>query len=247
VPQLYYASGGGSPPGLLRLSAALLFAVFVGSLAATAASASFPAYASEGAQATYTAEGGFIPFFSGVSGNITYSVAKIYSNGSMLLHVYENITAGTDLPPFITVLNITDSVQNPRTFPAVPLSNLSSSHITFQNTSANFVQNTTTTVPAGRFDTFEFAGTSVNGTAVQFWFDRSTGLVVEMSSGTSVMELDSSNFAPPSSPLTVFDTVVPFLLIFVLAWVVGGGSFLWLRHHYRKPVPQGKGSEGQKP
>jgi hypothetical protein len=203
-----------------------------------------PPYAVEGAFASYTAEGGFIPYFSGVEGNITYTVKSIFSNGSMALSIFENITAGTDLNPFITILNVTDTIQSPRNFPAVPVDNLSSLRVAFQNVSATFDQNSTTSVPAGEFDTMQFSGKGANGTAVTFWFDRATGLMIEESSGTSVMELDSSNIATPVGPPSIYNTEVPFELVFVAAFVIGGGAFLYMRHHYTKAAAHAASEAG---
>jgi hypothetical protein len=193
-----------------------------------------PAYAKDGAFASYTAQGGFIPYFSGVAGNITYTVASLFSNGSMFLHIFENITAGTDLSPFITTINTTDSIANPKIFPAVSVSNLSSHKIFFQKVSSSFLQNSTVSVPAGQFNAMEFTGTGPNDTTYAFWFDGKTGLVVEENAGTSAVELDSSSFATASSPPNNYGTEVPYELVFVFAFVIGGGSFLWLRHHYVK-------------
>ena len=209
----------------------------------SAASASTPSYAAQGAFASYTLQGGFIPYFSGVAGNITYTVSDIYANGSMLLHVFENITAGTDLNPFITTLNITDSIQAPKTFPAVPISNLSSRHVEFQNTSATFLQNSTVAVPAGSFTTMEFSGIGPNGTTVHFWFDGITGLMVEENSGTSAVELESSNIAVPTGPSGLIGGELSYELVFIGAFALGGGGFLYLRHHYtsiaqKKKLPE---------
>lgn len=209
-----------------------LFIAILAFQSSGAAHSATPLYGTPGAYASYTAEGGFIPYFSGVEGNITYTVVSVFQNGSMALHIFENITAGTDLNPFITTLNVTDRLDSPRTFPAVAMSNLSSGHIVFQNVSATFVQNTTASVPAGTFLAMEFGGTGVNGTAVNFWFDRSTGLMVEENEGTSAVELHSSNIATPSSPPAGINGEAAYELVFVLAFVIGGGAFLYLRHHY---------------
>lgn len=193
-------------------------------------------YASVGSYASYTAEGGFIPFFSGVSGNITYTVTNIYGNGSMRLQVFENITAGTDLQPFIVTLNITDSVSHPMNFPAVPPSDLSTGKIFFQNTSASFYQNGTIAVPAGQFKAMEFQGHNVNGT-VDFWFDGATGLALEMDAGAQALQLESSNIATPASVPGAVSAEASYLIVFGSAFLIGGGSFLWLRHHYTKKMP----------
>jgi hypothetical protein len=196
-----------------------------------------PSYAVQGAFASYTAEGGFIAYFSGVEGNLTYTVTRVFGNGSMGLSIFENITAGEDLNPFITTLNITDSVQNPRNFPAVSLDNLSTLHVIFQNVSATFSQNATVSVPAGTFDTLKFVGyqgTGANRTSVNFWFDRETGLMIQESSGASVMELDSTNIAIPIGPPSLLNAEIPYELVFVLAFAVGGTLFWYLRYHYTR-------------
>lgn len=205
-----------------------------------------PSYGVVGSFASYTAEGGFIPYFSGVEGNITYTVAAIFGNGSMGLRIFENITAGTDLNPFVVTLNVTDSLANPRTFPAVPLSNLTSGHIRFQNVSAAFAQNNTASVPAGTFLTMEFNGVDANGTAIHFWFDRATGLMVEENAGTSVVELDSSNIATPTGPPGGFNGELAYELVFVIAFGLGGSAFLYMRYHYTKSAQARKTAAGKK-
>lgn len=227
----------------LLLAAALCTLVAV-ALAAPLTEAASPPFAREGAFASYTTEGGFIPYFSGVSGNITYTVVGVYPNGSMLLRIFENITAGTDLPPILTTLNATDRIQNPRVFPSVPLANLTSGRVFFQNVSASYLQNATVSVPAGQFNTMEFTGQGANDTTTHFWFEAATGLVVEENAGTSAVELDSSNIATPIAPSDLYATEVPYLLVFVSAFAIGGGSFLWLRHHYTKSAAKDRGQSG---
>ena len=220
----------------MRYSSAVAFCAVLSLviLQAQAAPANTPPYAVAGALASYTAQGGFIPYFSGVVGNITYTVTSVFGNGSMAVKIFENITAGTDLNPFIATLNRTDRVSNPSIFPAVPISNLSSGHILFQKVEASFLQNNTGSVPAGPFLTMEFTGVGPNDTAVHFWFDRGTGLMVEESSGTSAVELDSTNIATPSGPPAGINGELAYELVFVLAFVVGGGAFLLLRHYYTR-------------
>lgn len=218
----------------LRILGFLACLVLLASVLALPALASPPPYATEGAFASYTAEGGFIPYFSGVEGNITYTVAHVFPNNSMSLRIFENITAGTDLNPFITLLNVTDSVSHPKIFPAVPVANLTTMHIEFQNVSATFLGNSTASVPAGSFRAMEFQGRGANDTTVSFWFDGATGLMVEENSGTSAVELESSNIATPSGPAGFLDSVLPYELVFVAAFVIGGSVFLYMRHHYTR-------------
>lgn len=227
-----------SPPRLRSLLFSAVLLALLTSPIVLASVAPSPAFASGGAFAKYTAEGGFIPYFSGVAGNITYTVASVFPNGTMALRIFENITAGTDLSPFITTVNRTDSVADPKIFPAVSISNLSSHHIFFQNVSSSFLKNSTASVPAGQFSTMEFTGTGPNRDAYTFWFDGKTGLVVEENGGTSAVELDSSNIATPTGAANTLGTEVPYELVFVFAFIMGGGSFLWLRHHYVKSSPK---------
>lgn len=191
-----------------------------------------PPYAVAGAFASYTAQGGFIAYFSGVEGNLTYTITSVFGNGSMKVELFENITAGSDLNPQVNTSTLIDSVQNPKSFPAVPLANMSTLHLVFQSVRADFVQNSTVSVPAGVFDTAKFTGKDSNGTAYTFWFDRATGLMIEESAGTSVMELDSSNIAVPIGTAGFYSSEVPYEMVFVAAFVIGGGLFLYMRHHY---------------
>lgn len=231
----------------MRRFVAIFFVLFLAAAPLVGvASSQGPPYARVGAAASYTAEGGFIAYFSGVLGNITYTVTSLFPNGTMLLHVYENITAGQDLPPFITTFNKTDSVSNPHVFPVVPLSNLSSGRIFFQNVSSSFLVNNTASVPAGVFNTMEFQGKGPNGTTYSFWFDRTTGLVVEENGGASVVELESTNVATPIGPPSGLNGEIPYELVFVIAFAVGGSLFLWIRHHYGRSAAKAKESNGGK-
>lgn len=191
-----------------------------------------PPYAVTGAFASYTAEGGFIPYFAGVEGNITYTVTSIFENGSMGVHVFVNITAGSELNPFVTTYNVTDITSAPVTFPAVPLAGLASGHVEFENVSASFLKNDTIFVPAGTFTTMEFQGVGANNTSTKLWFDPLTGLMIEGSSGTSAMQLDSSNIAVPTAPPSGLSGEIPYELTFVLAFTIGGVLFWYIRHHY---------------
>ena len=235
---------------ILHVFAVVALLILTVQSSAAAASAP-PPYAVGGAFASYTAEGGFIPFFSGVEGNITYTVLSVLGNGSMALRIFENITAGTDLNPYVTTINVTDSVGDPSTFPAVPVSTLATGHIDYQNVSASFAQNDTSSVPAGTFSTFEFTGRDSNGTSVHFWFDRSTGLMVEENSGTSAVQLESTNIATPVGQAGGFNGEAAYELVFVLAFVVGGGGFLYMRRHYersaqaKKDAAKGQPAEGR--
>lgn len=221
----------------MRPSAPWLGAIVLALLVLEASSPAFlasQAYASAGAFASYTAEGGFIPYFAGVQGNITYSVESVFSNGTMAIRVFVNITAGAELNPKVGYFNFTDSVGSPRTFPAVPPSALATNRIEFQNVSATFLKNQTLSVPAGTFNTMEFQGIGANNTATNFWFDPGTGLMIQEGSGTSAIELDSSNIAVPMGPPAGFGGEVPYELTFVIAFAVGGVLFLYIRYHYTR-------------
>jgi hypothetical protein len=213
--------------------AILALALILLPLAATASSQP-TSYASQGAFAAYTGEGGFVAFNSGAVENITYTVTDVYSNGSMLLHVYQNITAGVDLPQTIQNYSRLVQVANPTPLPVVPIANLSTGHIFFQNISSSFIANNTASVPAGIFNTMEFSGKDQNNTVYNFWFDRNTGLLVEEYEGVNALELYSSNIATPVGPPSGLNGEVPYELVFVAAFAIGGGMFIWIRHHYGK-------------
>ena len=230
---------------MLRFLAPLVVLLLLFVPLSAAAMGQSPPYAHQGAFAAYTAEGGFIPYFSGVIGNITYTVNGVYPNGSMLLHVFENITAGQDLPQTINTFNRTDRVSDPILFPAVLLSNLSTGRIFFQNVSSTFLANNTASVPAGLFNTMEFSGKGPNDTTYNFWFDRSTGLVVEESAGASAVELDSSNIAVPIGPPSGLNGEIPYEFVFVFAFAIGGGLYFWIRHHYGSAANKKRGAAGK--
>lgn len=202
-----------------------------------ASSISYPPYATVGAQAFYSGNGGFIPFLSGVSGNISYYVSDVYSsNNSMRIFVNENISLGTEAGVNTSTIstNLTDSIFAPRTFPAVPPANLTSGELTFENTLCKFVGNAFHTVPAGTFNASEFQGESSNGTVLEFWFDRNSGLAIEMVQAGSYIQLVDSNVAVPVQSQTQLSAELPFILVFVVSWAGAGALFYWIRRHYVK-------------
>src|SRR5579872_3977691 len=142
-----------------------------------------PPYAIPGAYANYTGDGGFIAFMSGVSGNISYFVSAVLPNGSMDLVVTGNLSLGTELgiPTSNVSLNLVDTANSPKYFPAIPPAALLSHQIDFQNITCIFVKSSEITIPAGTFQTDEFQGTGVNGSVLNFWFDNTTGLALQMS------------------------------------------------------------------
>jgi hypothetical protein len=183
-------------------------------------------YAAANAYAYYDAEGGFIPFFDGVQANITYSVEQLYPNGTMLIQLNASEAEGNEVPITQSLNNYTDSIGNPKIFPAVPLSDLLSNTLFFENVTCTFSKNTTVTVPAGTFDTVEYTSTNASGTRSFFWFDKNTGLVIEMAGQGSAFELISSNIAAPASEPTGVSTSIPFEEVFVVT--LGGGALMFV-------------------
>lgn len=199
-----------------------------------------PSYAKAGSYAYYDTIGGFIPFFDGVSGNISYRVTNVFNNGSMAVTLSANMTQGNEVPESQVVYNFTESISAPKIFPAVPVSDFSKSSFAFENTTCTLVKNGTATVPAGKFDTLEYSG--VNGTSykVLYWFDRNTGLVIQMAGSGAAMELVSSNIATPIAQPQGLSVTLPYILVFVVTWVVAAAAYLGLKRYYdsksKKPV-----------
>lgn len=194
-------------------------------------------YAKVGAYALYSGDGGFAAFMSGVSANISYFVSNVYPNNTMRVYVNASLTLGTEVPNGSTIVtkNVTDSVYSPTLFPAVPPENLTSGQMTFENVTCSFVKNAMHTVPAGTFNATEYQGKDSNGTIVYFWFDRSTGLSLEMDQSSSYFQLIVSNIAAPLGIQTPFQSELPFIVIFVAGWAGAGLLFyLLIRHYSRK-------------
>jgi hypothetical protein len=198
--------------------------------------ASFPAYARIGASAFYSGNGGFIPFLSGVSGNISYFVTNVYSNGSMVIFLNGNLSLGSEVTVNVSSvsLNLTDSVFSPRVLPAISPSELGSTTILFENITCSFVTNADHAVPAGTFNATEYRGRNSNGTVLDFWFDRGSGLAIEMVEPSSYFQLINSNIAIPLSTETPLAAELPFILVFVLGWAGAGLLFYWVRRYYVK-------------
>ncbi|MHB1908716.1 MAG: hypothetical protein ACYCQJ_07565 [Nitrososphaerales archaeon] len=203
-------------------------------LTSSYAQAEQPVYAKPGSFVYYVIQGAFIAFFDGVTGNISYTVKSVFPNGSMALQVSANVSSGTEVPESYQLLNYTDSVNEPRTFPAVPVANLSDSSIFFQNITANFVRDQNISLDPGEFNTAMYQGVDKNGTSYQFWFDRSTGIAVQMASNNgAAMQLESSNVVTPFAASSPTSIDVPFYEAFGVAAVVSAFAFGGLYWYYK--------------
>jgi hypothetical protein len=206
------------------------------------------AYAKVGAYAFYSGTGGFIAFMSGVSANITYTVTDVYPNNTMRLQINSNLSLGTEVSTAPTVTNesLTDSISRPKVLPVMPAQDLNGSKILFQNVSLNFVGNSNLPVPAGRFNATEYEGKNANGTVLQFWFDRATGLALQEVEAASYFQLVETNIATPLSTPTALQSETPFIVVFFVGWAGAGLLFYAVYRHYtKKPShsPLGKKSE----
>ena len=186
-----------------------------------------PPYAKVGAYALFSGDGGFVAFLSGVSANISYFVSDVYPNSTMRVYVNASLTLGTEVPNGSTIVtkNVTDPIYSPSLFPAIPPENLTSGQMTFENVTCTFVKNAMHTVPAGTFNATEYQGKDSNGTTVYFWFDRPTGLSLEMDQASSYFQLVVSNIAAPLGTQTPFQSELPFILVFVAGWACAGLLF----------------------
>lgn len=189
-------------------------------------------YASEGSYATYGALGGFIPFFDGVNGTVSYLVTNLFPNQTMGITLSANISQGNELPVSYVTYNFTDSIGSPKIFPAVPTSDFALPSFAFQNSTCTFVKNGTTTVPAGTFNTLEFSSVNATGLKSYYWFDRNSGLVVQMAGNGAVFELLSSNIALPVSIPSGLSESLPYLAVFVAGWIFAAVVFLAVRRYY---------------
>ena len=214
----------------------LIFVPGVFPLASATSPAPFPAYASVGAFANYTGSGGFIAFLSGVSGNLTYYVNSVYSNGTMLVNIKGNLSLGTEvgIPTSQVSENLTDSVFNPRILPAIPPQNLTAEKIIFQNITCSFEKNSAISVPAGTFNATEFQGTGANGSVLDFWFDRSSGLAVQMAGSGAEFQLLNSNIAVPIGFESNNSIGTQIIVVFIGGWVGAGLLFYSVRRYYLK-------------
>jgi hypothetical protein len=196
----------------------------------------YPSYAKVGAYAFYAGDGGFIAFLSGVSGNISYTITDVYPNGTMNLLVNANLSLGTEVTNNVSTVveNLTDYVFAPRILPAVPPQDLNGSEINFQNVSFTFVANNGQyTVAAGTFNATEYQA-SANGTTLTFWFDRPSGLAIEMLESGSYFQLVTSNIAVPLAVQSSFQSYLPYILVFVTGWTAAGLLFYGVRRYYIK-------------
>jgi hypothetical protein len=222
---------------VVRLVALLLVPILVSSLSVPVhASTINPAYAKTGAFAFYSGDGGFVAFMSGVSANITYYVTNVYPNNTMEVLVNANLSMGTEVStaPTIVTENLTDSISNPHILPALPPQDLTGAHIVFQNITCSFAGFSVIQVPAGRFNATEFQGKDTNGTTLDFWFDRSTGLSLQMVEAASYFQLIQTNIATPISTQPAEQAEAPFVIIFVVGWAAAGLLFYSVIKHYTK-------------
>lgn len=206
-------------------------------------SAANPGYAKVGAYALYSGNGGFVAFLSGASANISYYVYDVYPNGTMTVFVNASLSLGTEVTNGSTTIakNVTDSILYPSFMPAISPANLTGGTIEFQNVTCSFVQNAKLTVPAGIFNATEYRGVDSNGTTVHYWFDRDTGLSLEMVEPSSYFQLVQSNIALPISTPTAIQSELPFIIIFIAGWVGAGLFFYALIRHYTKRAKQKAG------
>ena len=216
--------------------------------AVTDSSGSGSAYAQVGAYAFYTVQGGFVAFFDGIAGNMTYTVTDVFSNGTMSVQVRANTTAGTEINPTYQIFNYTDSISSPRVFPVAPVTELGANQLVFQNLTCNLVGMEKIEVPAGAFNTVEYEGT-VNGTTIDFWFDSVSGLAVQEYSQLSTFQLHSSNIATPVRAIDPLQADIPYAVIFVIVAVVSVVSFFGIRNYYAKEAKRAsdKGAKRTKP
>ena len=200
-----------------------------------------PPYAKAGGYAFYSGNGGFIPYMSGVSANISYYVENVFPNNTMSLMVNANLSMGTEVSttPTIVTENLTDLISNPRFLPAVQPQNLTSRNIVFQNISCKFVGNAELQVPAGKFNATEFQGQNANGTILDFWFDRSSGLALQMVEAASYFQLIQTNIATPLSTQQPIQAEAPFIIIFVVGWGAAGLLFYGVVRYYSKKGRKG--------
>ena len=203
---------------------------------AASSGSNFPPYAKAGGYAFYSGNGGFIPYMSGVSANISYYVEDVFQNNTMSLMVNANLSMGTEVSTAPTVVNenLTDYISNPRFLPAVMPQNLTSQNIVFQNISCKFVGNSNLQVPAGKFNATEFQGQNVNGTILDFWFDRSSGLALQMVEAASYFQLIQTNIATPLSTQQPIQAEAPFIIIFVVGWGAAGLLFYGVVKYYSR-------------
>jgi hypothetical protein len=198
-----------------------------------------PVYAKQGAYVYYNVLGGSIAFMDGVNGSLIYTVTGVFPNYTMRVQVLANVSEGDEAPTSYQVLNYTDSIFEPTIFPAVPLANLSTnSKIVFENVTCSFVKYENVPLDSGQFNTSEYEGVDKNGTAYTFYFDRSTGVAVQMYSAGSAIQLEASNIVIPYAPANSVSQVLPyyedFAAAFAFSALVFGGAYWYYRAKNKK-------------
>lgn len=217
-------------------------------LTLTRAEAQQPAYAVQGAYLYYNVQGGSIAFMSGVNGSLIYKVTGVFPNNTMSLQVLANMTQGDEAPTSYQVLNYTDNIFEPTIFPAVPLANLTAnSKLVFENVTCSFVKYESIPLTPGQFNTSEYQGVDNNGTTYTFFFDRATGVAVQMYSNQGVaLQLQSSNVVAADGPANSGSQVLPYYEDFAAAFgfsaLVFGGAY-WYYHEKSKKVAINKTNE----
>lgn len=232
---------------LALLSATLIFPVFAVNEYHYSFAAN-PPFAKVGAYALYSGNGGFVAFLGGASANISYYVYDVYPNGTMNVFVNASLSLGTEVTNGSTTVakNVTDSITSPEIMPAVSPAALTGGTLVFQNVTCTFVQNAQLTVPAGNFNATEYQGKNANGTTIHYWFDRATGLSLEMVQPASYFQLVQSNIAIPTSIQTPIQSELPFLVVFIVGWVGAGLFFYAVIHHYTKKSKKSLKTETKK-
>jgi hypothetical protein len=209
-------------------------------------SAGYPAYARQGANALYSEFGGFVPFFGGVFGNVSFTVMAVFSNGTMEIIVQANVSQSGEGPPQFLNTSFLDSVYSPTQFPALPAENLSEASFVFEHTSVHFIKEAVVSVPAGNFNTTEYSGTSPDGNLTYYWFDRPTGLIVEVSKAGAAIQLRSSNVALPIGSPSALEAYLPYIALIAVLWGGIGAAYLILIRHNIKTTREGS-TEGRAP
>jgi hypothetical protein len=204
------------------------------------ADSQLPVYAIQGAYVYYNVQGGSIAFMSGVNGSLIYKVTDVFPNNTMTLQVLANMTQGDEVPTSYQVLNYTDNVFDPTIFPAVSASNLSTnSFVVFENVRCSFVKYENVSLSQGQYNTSEYKGTDKNGTVYNFFFDRSTGVAVQMySTSGAALQLASSNIVAPDGPANVTSQALPYYedfgAAFAFSALIFGGAYWYYRSKNKK-------------
>lgn len=214
---------------LVRTCSVALAALFLADSAfVPSGTGASPAYARAGASATFSAFGGFVPFFGGVYGNVSFTVTNVFQNGTMDIRVRGNVSQSGEGPPVVLNEVYADSISSPRQFPAVPPGNLTRSRITFESQALTLIGTELVSVPAGSFNTTRFTGSSSNGTVSYFWFDKVSGLVVQVERGGGVLQLLSSNIATPVRSGSSEGSLLILFLSLGALWVGGAALFIFV-------------------